>query len=413
MSILDKNLPDSLSSYKTVISSLYDQLSTYIHYKAPDEFDAGGNLIPKPETLSTIIDTFQKTNNARITNRILKKQKYNKIKNQNIEALQNFTKYAEQTYFYGSGKPETYDYIRKSDLNGLKKDLKYKKNIVFMTQLYRKRFANSTSLYPITNYIGTNITGYYNTYLYNEQDQEDPIAFEALTNYPPSCYVKGHIETPGKISGYTTNFYNQDAITSCISLIPKFTYMVSTTGIVYQPIQPTNSEIISEMRDVNIYNPLPTNYTENNTLTGKMYKLMNQTFNTLNNMFFDNLSSTFYRKAKRKKNSSTNNTTYKNFRDKCIAYNNYLTGYYNSNWMDLINYAITQKPYEQTYDLIPDENTLWRNQILTIYTNYVTNYYPPEKAGIMKNITRPGYYGKLHEIVNYGQLFLHTFINDD
>ena len=80
--------------------------------------------------------------------------------------------------------------------------------------------------------------------------------------------------------------------------------------------------------------------------------------------------------------------------------------------MSLSEY-LNQKPQQQTYDLIPNEDTKWRKEILTAYIDYINNKYPPVLDGSLYKITKTGKYGRLHQIVDNDQLFYETFLSDE
>ena len=54
-----------------------------------------------------------------------------------------------------------------------------------------------------------------------------------------------------------------------------------------------------------VYNPLLTNAPTDNTLSGRMHSLMNNTNRKINDILLTNLSSVYYRRAKKKLNNST------------------------------------------------------------------------------------------------------------
>lgn len=404
-------LPSSLNEYKPIISAIYEQLSTYIHYKAPDEFDLSGNLIPKPDTISTFIhnyNTYRETYTVNI-NQI--RSDYNDIKDDYINAERAHSNYALSTYFYHNENNKSYDYIRKSDNTGSVKDLQYKKNIVFMAQYYRKR---DTNLYnTVTTYINTtDISAFFTNYIYDENNEYDPMFYETLTSnvYPVSTGINADTYKRYGTGKYSGNFYNQNVLTSYIVSLPKHTYMISTTGQVYTPAQPTNIQLTyNEMVLDGVYNPLSTNAPTDNTLSGRMHSLMNNTNRKINDIFLTNLSSVYYRRAKKKLNNST---AFANFKTACVNYNTFLMNYYNDNWMPVSEY-LNQKPQQQSYVLIPNEDTKWRKEILTAYIDYINNKYPPVLDGSLYKITKTGKYGRLHQIVDNDQLFYETFLSDE
>ena len=404
-------LPLSLNEYIPIISAIYEQLSTCIHYYKDDQFDLSGNLIPKPDTISTFIHNYNTYRETYTDNINQIRSDYNDIKDDYINAERAHSNYALSTYFYHNDNDKSYDYIRKSDNTGSVKDLQYKKNIVFMTQFYRKRDTNLSS--TVTAYIGTtNISAFFTNYIYDENNEYDPMFYETLTSnvYPVSTGIntdKFERYGTGKYSG---NFYNQNVLTSYIVSLPKHTYMISTTGQVYTPAQPTNIQLTyDEMVLDGVYNPLLTNAPTDNTLSGRMHSLMNNTNRKINDILLTNLSSVYYRRAKKKLNNST---TFANFKTACVEYNQFLTGYYNDNWMSLSEY-LNQKPQQQSYDLIPNEDTKWRKEILTAYIDYINNKYPPVLDGSLYKITKTGKYGRLHQIVDNDQLFYETFLSDE
>lgn len=409
-------LPSSLNEYKPIISAIYEQLSTYIHYYKEDQFDSNGNLIPKPDTISTFIhnyNTYRETYTVNI-NQI--RSDYNDIKDDYINAERAHSNYALSTYFYHNENDKSYDYIRRSDNTGLSTGLQYKKNIVFMTQFYRKRDKGDNSYNILTTYIGTsNISAFFTNYIYDENNEYDPMYYETLTSnvYPVSTGINTDIYRRYGIGKYSENFYNQNALTSYIVSLPKHTYMISTTGQVYTPAQPTDIQsTYYEMALEGVYNPLLTNAPEDDTLSGRMHLLMNNTNRKINDIFLTNLSSIYYRRAKKKLNNSTTFNNFNEFKTACVNYNTFLMNYYNDNWMPVSEY-LNQKPQQQSYDLIPNEDTKWRKEILTAYIDYINNKYPPVLDGSLYKITKTGKYGRLHQIVDNDQLFYETFLSDE
>lgn len=404
-------LPLSLNEYKPIISAIYEQLSTYIHYYKEDQFDSNGNLIPKPDTISTFIYNYNTYRETYTDNINAIRTDYNNIKDDYIKAERAHTNYALSTYFYHNENNKSYDYIRKSDNTGSVKDLQYKKNIVFMTQFYRKRYKDTNSYNIVTTYIGTtNISAFFTNYIYDENNEYDPMYYETLTSnvYPVSTGINDNRKYG--IGKYSGNFYNQNVLTSYIVSLPKHTYMISTTGQVYTPVQPTNIQLTyDEMALDGVYNPLSTNAPIDNTLSGRMHSLMNNTNRKINDILLTNLSSIYYRKAKKRLNNST---AFANFKTACVNYNTFLMNYYNDNWMPVSEY-LNQKPQQQSYDLIPNEDTKWRKEILTAYIDYVNNKYPPALDGSLYKVTKIGKYGRLHQIVNNDQLFYETFLSDE
>jgi hypothetical protein len=84
-----------------------------------------------------------------------------------------------------------------------------------------------------------------------------------------------------------------------------------------------------------VYNPLSTNAPTDDTLSGRMHSLMNNTNRKINDILLTNLSSVYYRRAKKKLNNST---AFANFKTACVNYNTFLMNYYNDNWMPISDY---------------------------------------------------------------------------
>ena len=291
------------------------------------------------------------------------------IRNDNTTIVDNYFTNLTSTYFTTNSNT-TFSYIRAKDITG-NSNLTYKKSINFIEQIYKNYNLGTTEQKTLS-------ATYYRTNIQNDQTYQ----FEQLDFYP--------VQKTGK---YSSTFYTQSLqVYEQINSISKYTYMLDGYN---NNIIPTTSQVIINMPN---YNSLNTDYPTNLELDIK--NKLNQKRNELNRL----INQLRYEKSYLYKEIQTikklKRAEFTTFKNTVQRYNIQLQNYIGTIYMTQqhMQYQMTW----QDYQLYPNENTVWRTDVITKARNYITNVYPPVKGDTLGN----GSYGiNFNNKIIFSQIF--------
>ena len=297
----------------------------------------------------------------------IKAAQHTSIRNDNITIVDNYFTNLTNTYFITNNADATKHYIRSRDNIGVI-NLRYKQSINFIQWIYKAYYTQPTS--------ATIISNYYKTYIQNDQTYQ----FEQLDFYPVQNSGIPNIYPDRRTGMYSSEFYTQSQqVYNQINSISKYTYMLNGYN---NRIIPTPQQFIQNMT---YYNSLNTNYTTNLDLDIK--NKLNQKRNELNRL----INKLRYDKSYNYKELQTIkkliSTEFAVFKNTAQHYNTQLQDYIGTVYMTQqhMQYQMTW----QDYQLYPNENTIWRIDVIDNASGYITNVYPPAKGDTL----RDGSYG--------------------
>lgn len=317
------------------------------------------SLLEQRKTNSDRMKLIRDNYTSKITN---KKDQHESIRDVNTTTVDNYFTNLINTYFTANTNT-TFSYIRAKDITG-NPNLKYKKSINFIEQIYKNYNLRTSEQQALS-------ATYYRTNIQNDQTYQ----FEQLDFYP--------VQKTGK---YSSTFYTQSLqVYTQINSISKYTYMLDGYN---NNIIPTSSQVIINMPN---YNSLNTNYPTNLELDIK--NKLNQKRNGLNRL----INQLRYEKSYSYKAIQTikklKSTDFAVFKTKAQRYNIQLQNYIGTIYMTQqhMQYQMTW----QDYQLYPNENTIWRMDVIAKAENYITNVYPPANGSYGENFQNKAIFSQI------------------